>query len=219
MIVEMLRITCPPEKQAAFLRRDAEVGIRGPMEQPFYLGKEMWSSPDRPGEVVLVIHMTSFAELRALPQAWVDGIEAAMGDLKMPEISTISEVTHPDPRYRLSGVDLQAPPPCGPPMAVEFLRVTCPPGKRDAFIRQDHEVWTRGLETQSGFLGKEAWCCPELPGEVLLVNHWESRAHLDAISSEWRARQEAAMGDLFMPTTSEIFHVTRPDPRYRRSGA
>lgn len=104
-------------------------------------------------------------------------------------------------------------------MIVEYLRVTCPSEKRDAFIQRDAEVWTRGLTGQPGYLGKEVWCNPAKPDEVVLVIHLESLAHLRAISPAWCDEMEAAMGDLLMPLRSEIFEVTAPDPRYQQSNS
>lgn len=220
MIVEMLRITCPPEKQAAFLQRDDAVWTRGLMTLPLFLGKEVWFNPEQTGQLVLVIHMESFAQLHALPAAWIAEIETAMGDLRMPEVSEIFEVLHPDPRYQLG--PRPAPDPAGagqPAMVVELLRIACPREKRAAFIQRDHDVWTRGLMTQPGFLGKEVWVHPDKPDEVVLAIHMQSWAHLRAIPAEWCRQTDAAMGDLLMPLTAELFEVTQPDPRYRRTGA
>lgn len=219
MIVEMLRITCPPEKQAAFLQRDAEVWTRRLTALPLFLGKEVWFDPQKPGQLVLIIHMESLAQLQAIPQAWIDETETAMGALKMPETSEIFEVALPDPRYQ-SAARPAAPAaglvPGGPAaMVVEFLRVTCPPEKRAAFIQRDHAVWTRALMTQPGFLGKEVWLNPSKPDEVAMAIHMESLARLRAIPKDWCDQTDAAMGDLLMPLTAEIFAVTHPDPRYR----
>ena len=102
-------------------------------------------------------------------------------------------------------------------MIVECLHIACPPDKRAAFLERDADVWTRGLMGQPGFLGKEVWFNPEKPGEVVLVIHFESLAKLRSISPEWCAATDAAMGDLLLPLTAEIFEVTAPDPRYRQS--
>lgn len=214
----MLRLACPPEKRDAFIQRDAEVWTRGLMTLPLFLGKEVWFDPQKPGQLVLVIHMESFAQLQAIPQAWIDEIEAAMGELKMPETSEIFEVTCPDPRYRPSRPAPEAAPARQLAMIVEFLRIACPPEKRDAFIQRDHEVWTRGLMTQPGFLGKEVWLNPYKPDEVVLAIHMESWEQLRAIPREWCEQTDAAMGDLLMPLTAELFEVTHPDPRDRRAG-
>jgi uncharacterized protein (TIGR03792 family) len=60
-------------------------------------------------------------------------------------------------------------------MIVECITVTCPPGKRDAFIQRDDEVWTAGLMTQPAFLGKEVWTDPNDPDNVYLAIHLKSR--------------------------------------------
>lgn len=220
MIVEMLRIACPPEQQAAFLQRDAEVWTHRLMALPLFLGKEVWFNPQEPAQLGLIIHMESLAQLRAISQAWIDETEAAMRELKMPETSEIFEVARPDPRYQLA---IPRPAPVAgparegrPPLVVEFLRIACPAEKREAFIERDHAVWTRGLMTQPGFLGKEVWIKPGKPDEVVLVIHMESRAHLTAIPKAWCDQTDAAMGDLLMPLTAEIFEVIHPDPRYRQ---
>jgi uncharacterized protein (TIGR03792 family) len=217
MIVEMLRLSCPPEQREAFLQRDAEVWTRGLMALPLFLGKEVWLDPQKPGQPVLVIHMESLAQLKAIPQAWIDGIEAAMGELKMPETSEIFEVARPDPRYQRSNPGPAPAPARQPGMIVEFLRIACPLEKREAFIERDHVVWTRGLMTQPGFLGKEVWLNPHKPDEVVLAIHMESWEHLRAIPREWCEQTDAAMGDLLMPLTAELLEVIHPDPRYRQA--
>lgn len=102
-------------------------------------------------------------------------------------------------------------------MIVEFIRVTCPPEQRDAFIQRDAEVWTRGLMTQPGFLGKEVWTDPNDPTRVYLAIHLESRELLNAIPLAFCEEMDAAMGDLLMPIQSEILDVALPDPRYRHT--
>ena len=102
-------------------------------------------------------------------------------------------------------------------MVVEMLRITCPPDKREAFTRRDAAVWTRALEGKPGFLGKAVWFNPDKPGELVLVIHFESLELLKAIPQSWSDERYAEMGDLLMPETSEVFEVTAPDRRYRRS--
>jgi uncharacterized protein (TIGR03792 family) len=101
-------------------------------------------------------------------------------------------------------------------MIVEFITVTCPPGKRDAFIQRDDEVWTAGLMTQPAFLGKEVWTDPNDPDKVYLAIHLKSRELLNAIPQSFCDEMDAAMGDLLMPIHSVILDVARPDPRYRQ---
>lgn len=101
-------------------------------------------------------------------------------------------------------------------MIVEFITVTCPPGKRDAFILRDHAVWTAGLMTQPAFLGKEVWSDPDDPDKVCLAIHLKSHKLLNAIPQSFCEEMDAAMGDLLMPIHSVILDVALAHPRVRQ---
>ena len=45
-------------------------------------------------------------------------------------------------------------------MVIEWLRFKVPHEKWEAFIQRDEEVWTAGLRSFPGFLGKETWVDP-----------------------------------------------------------
>lgn len=97
MVIELLRVTCPKEKQAAFIQRDSEVWTPGLAKHPGFLGKEVWVSPDKDDEVVLVIRWESMEHWRTFPAEWAPGLDAQMGDLLMPLACEAYEIAMPNP--------------------------------------------------------------------------------------------------------------------------
>jgi uncharacterized protein (TIGR03792 family) len=103
MVIEMLRVTCPPEKRAAFIQRDAEVWTRGLMRHPGFLGKEVWTNPATPSEIILVMRWESLAHWKSFPQEWSRELDAQMGDLLMPLRCEAYEVAVPHPLFAPKG--------------------------------------------------------------------------------------------------------------------
>jgi uncharacterized protein (TIGR03792 family) len=95
MVIELLRLTCPPEKQAAFIQRDAEVWTRGLAQHPGFLGKEVWLSPAHPSQVTLVIRWASLEHWKSFPEEWSRRQDEQMGDLLMPFTCETYEVVTP----------------------------------------------------------------------------------------------------------------------------
>lgn len=83
-------------------------------------------------------------------------------------------------------------------MVIEWLKFQVPPEKWEAFIQQDEEVWTAGLQECPGFLGKEVWVNPEQQ-EIVLVIRWESQTQWDAVPESKIQQLDEAMGELKMP--------------------
>ena len=98
MVIELLRVSCPPDKRGAFIQRDAEVWTRGLMRHAGFLGKEVWTNPDDPSQVVFVIHWESMAQWQSFPQKWCDELDAQMGDLLMSFTCETYQVAVPDTR-------------------------------------------------------------------------------------------------------------------------
>jgi uncharacterized protein (TIGR03792 family) len=97
MVIELLRVSCPPEKQAAFIERDAEVWTRGLARHAGFMGKEVWVSPDQPSQVTLVIRWESLEHWKSFPAEWSQRQDEQMGDLWMPVTCEAYQVVAPHP--------------------------------------------------------------------------------------------------------------------------
>ena len=83
-------------------------------------------------------------------------------------------------------------------MIIEWLKFRVPAEKWEAFIQRDEEVWTAGLRSFPGFLGKETWVDPER-NEVIFMIRWETREHWKSIPQNKLDEIDLQMGDLQMP--------------------
>ncbi|HLO49463.1 MAG TPA: TIGR03792 family protein [Kamptonema sp.] len=83
-------------------------------------------------------------------------------------------------------------------MIIEWLKFIVPAEKCEAFIQRDEEVWTAGLRSFPGFLGKETWVDSER-NEVIFVICWETREQWKSISQNKIDEIDRLMGDLQMP--------------------
>lgn len=66
-------------------------------------------------------------------------------------------------------------------MVIEWLKFQVPVEVREKFIQKDEEIWTQALAKNPGFLGKEVWLNPNIPEQLVLVIHWESREAWSAV--------------------------------------
>ncbi|MEM8779673.1 MAG: TIGR03792 family protein [Cyanobacteria bacterium P01_G01_bin.49] len=69
-------------------------------------------------------------------------------------------------------------------MVIEWLKFKVSPQSRDTFIQIDHQIWTATLAKFPGFLGKEVWISPDIPGEITLIVHWKTREQWKAVPQE-----------------------------------
>ncbi|MDB9511719.1 TIGR03792 family protein [Kamptonema animale CS-326] len=83
-------------------------------------------------------------------------------------------------------------------MIIEWLKFRVPAEKCEAFIQRDEEVWTAGLRSFPGFLGKETWVDPER-NEVVFMIRWETREQWKSIPQNKIDEIDQLMGDLQMP--------------------
>lgn len=80
-------------------------------------------------------------------------------------------------------------------MVIEWQRVRVRPEIRERYLEKDAEVWTRGLEAEPGFLGKEVWLGED--GEVVLVIRWRSRGDWQGVPPERLAELERRFREAF----------------------
>lgn len=96
MVIELLRVTCPKEKQAAFIQRDSEVWTPALASHAGFLGKEVWVSSDSPNELAFVIRWESMEPWKTFPAELALKLDGQMGDLLMPLTCETYEVSLPN---------------------------------------------------------------------------------------------------------------------------
>lgn len=78
---------------------------------------------------------------------------------------------------------------------VEFLTFDVPLDEQSEWLRVDENHWSRFLERQPGFEGKQIWVNPDEPSKVHAVIWWTSMAHWKAVPDDELAAVAEAMGD------------------------
>jgi uncharacterized protein (TIGR03792 family) len=83
---------------------------------------------------------------------------------------------------------------------VEFLRFQMSPEKIPTFVQKNAELWTPALSKHPGFIDKEIWVNDRIPGEVLIMIHWETLEQWKSFPEELGVELDAQMSDPeFMP--------------------
>jgi uncharacterized protein (TIGR03792 family) len=67
MVIEWLKINVSPERREQYIQKDEEIWTAALSQYPGFLSKEVWISPDKPEELVLVIRWESFELWDAVP--------------------------------------------------------------------------------------------------------------------------------------------------------
>ena len=84
MVIEWLKINVVPELRELFVQQDHAIWTAALSQYPGSLGKEVWISPERLNEVVLVHRWETYEAWKAIPAEALDRIEAefhaVMGD-------------------------------------------------------------------------------------------------------------------------------------------
>ena len=84
MVIEWLQFDVSPELRERFVQKDDEIWTPALSKYPGFLGKEIWISPDRLTEIVLVIRWEPLEQWQSIPAQELEQIEAqfqqAMGD-------------------------------------------------------------------------------------------------------------------------------------------
>ena len=94
-------------------------------------------------------------------------------------------------------------------MLIEYLTFRIDPSERDGWMAVDEETWSRFLERQKGFIGKQLWSERDCPTKIHAVITWADEASLNAIPQEELAAVDAAMGRWLRDPTCRIFDVIR----------
>lgn len=66
--IEWLKFQVPPDAQADFIQKDAEIWNPVLSSSPAYLGKEVWTNPNQADDVIFVIYWSSRIQWKAIPQ-------------------------------------------------------------------------------------------------------------------------------------------------------
>jgi uncharacterized protein (TIGR03792 family) len=94
-------------------------------------------------------------------------------------------------------------------MVIEWLKFIVAPELREAFIQRDEEVWTNGLKTFAGYLGKEVWIDPER-NEVIIMVRWESMELWKSVPQAEVEKLDGLMAELSVPIAeSRAYQVRR----------
>jgi uncharacterized protein (TIGR03792 family) len=64
-------------------------------------------------------------------------------------------------------------------MVIEMQKLRVKPELRERWLAADEEIWTRGLQGEAGFIGKEVWLGEA--DEILLVIRWRSQNDWDGV--------------------------------------
>ena len=75
MVIEWLKFQVASEFREVFIQTDAAIWTTALESYPGFLGKMVWTNPDNPSEIVLVIHWASREEWKAIPQADLEQID------------------------------------------------------------------------------------------------------------------------------------------------
>ena len=76
MVIEWLKVNVAPELREQYVQKDHEIWTAGLSRYPGFLNKEVWISPDRLDEVVLVIRWESYEAWQAVPADALERIDA-----------------------------------------------------------------------------------------------------------------------------------------------
>ncbi len=94
-------------------------------------------------------------------------------------------------------------------MVVEFLTFDVPLSEKSEWLRTEEEHWSRFLEQQSGFVGKQMWEDAADPTAVHAVIWWESLEHWHAIPQAELAEVMEAMGEHERDASLSTFKMIR----------
>ncbi|MGF1493507.1 MAG: TIGR03792 family protein [Microcoleaceae cyanobacterium] len=83
MVIEWLEFRIPPDKQEAFIQRDEEVWTQGLKQLQGFIGKEVWTDPNRE-RVILVIRWETREAWKSVPARTIRALDRQMGELRYP---------------------------------------------------------------------------------------------------------------------------------------
>lgn len=94
-------------------------------------------------------------------------------------------------------------------MVIEYLTFTVDPAGLREWLATDEQVWSRFLERQDGFIGKQVWVERGCPNEVHAVITWADEGSWRAIPQNEIDALDAAMGLSMRTPSCRTFEVIR----------
>lgn len=94
-------------------------------------------------------------------------------------------------------------------MVIEWLTFDVPLVEQAKWLEIEERVWSRYLERQPGFLGKEIWVEEDSASLVHAVIRWESMELWKKITQEQVDEVDQLMGDAWKPCTMKVYEVRR----------
>jgi uncharacterized protein (TIGR03792 family) len=94
-------------------------------------------------------------------------------------------------------------------VVIEFLSFRVPVDERAEWMQVEEATWSRFLERQDGFLGKQLWVDVDDPDHVHAMIQWTSLEHWKSIPDDELSAVDEAMGSWFRACTCRTFEVIR----------
>jgi uncharacterized protein (TIGR03792 family) len=82
MVIELLRFRMSPEKIPTFLAKNAELWTPALQARDGFVDKEIWTSRQTPGEVLIMIHWASMEQWKSFPSDLQKELDSQMGDMQ-----------------------------------------------------------------------------------------------------------------------------------------
>jgi uncharacterized protein (TIGR03792 family) len=76
MFIELLKFKVAPDLRKNFIKKDAEIWTKALAEYPGFISKEVWTNPNNPSEVILIIRWKTAEHLDAIPEEELEAIQA-----------------------------------------------------------------------------------------------------------------------------------------------
>lgn len=96
-------------------------------------------------------------------------------------------------------------------MVIEWLEFNVSKEQQEAFIQRDELVWTEGLRSFPGYMGKEVWIDP-FQEKVVLVIRWQTREAWKSVPESKINELDLLMGDLRRPIINSYEYQVRKFP-------
>jgi uncharacterized protein (TIGR03792 family) len=94
-------------------------------------------------------------------------------------------------------------------VVVEYLTFVVDPADRAEWLEVEEATWSRFLERQPGYVGKQVWAERGLVDHVHAIIWWESEELWQAIPADELEAVDRAMGRWYRECSCRVFEVLR----------